>query len=128
MKYIVLSLLLLCSVYGKEILISTKDIPYHQILDYNNLINIKSDKNTRCTMFDKQKLLKGTYQSKRYIIKGYPICNKDVQRTIKSKIRYDFGNIIIERDGKIIGQTKQYVKVKNSDGTVEKIYKNGRLK
>ena len=38
---------------------------------------------------------------------------------------FDFGNIEIEKDGKVIKDTKQYVRIKNNDGTIEKIYKDG---
>lgn len=113
---------------AQDILVSTVPIKYKQILDYNTLVVIDSDKRIRCNMFDKEKLLKGKYQAKRYILKGRAICNKDVQIAKEYKIRYDFGNIIIERDGKIIGENKKFIKIKTPNGDIEKIYKNGQLK
>lgn len=109
-------------------LVSSKDIKYKQILEYGDLKKVYIDKKVRCTTFDKTKLLENTYRAKRYIIKGKPICNKDVEIAKRDKISFDFGNIVIERDGKVIGETKQYIKVKNTDGSVDRIYKNGQNK
>ncbi len=113
---------------AQDILVSTVPIKYKQIIDYDNLVVIDSDKRVRCTMFDKEKLLQHKYQAKRYILRGRAICNKDVQIAKEYKIRYDFGNIVIERDGKIIGENKKFIKIKTPDGSIEKIYKNGQLK
>jgi hypothetical protein len=107
-------------------LVSIKDIKYKQLLEYGDLQKKYLDKTIRCTMFDKNKLLENEYRAKRYILKGKPICNKDVEIAKRDKIKFDFGNIVIERDGKVIGETKQYIKVKNPDGSVDRIYKNGQ--
>ena len=128
MKHILIFIILFVSLNSKEILISNKDIKYHEILDYKNLMYVNSDKKVLCKAFNKEILLNTNYRAKRYIIKGHPICQKNVQIYIKNKIRYDFGNIVIEKDGKIIGETSNYVKIKNLDGTVDKIYKNGQVK
>ena len=34
--------------------------------------------------------------------------------------------IEVEREGSVIKETNQYIKIKNLDGSVEKIYKDGR--
>jgi len=127
-KFLALFVFISISIFAQDILVSTKTIKYKEILNYDNLLVINSDKRVRCQMFDKEKLLKQKYQAKRYILKGRPICNKDVQIAKSYKIRYDFGNIVIERAGKIIGENKQFIKIQNPDGTIEKIYKNGQVK
>jgi flagella basal body P-ring formation protein FlgA len=109
-------------------LVSVKDIKYKQLLDYGDLKKTYIDKKIRCQIFDKNELLDKEYRAKRYILKGTAICYKDVEVAKRDKIKFDFGNIVIERDGKVIGETKQYIKVKNSDGSVDRIYKNGQNK
>ncbi|MCK5295080.1 MAG: hypothetical protein KAJ49_10525 [Arcobacteraceae bacterium] len=128
MRFIVFLFLIIFSANATEILVSDKNIRYQEILDYDNLSISTTEKRVRCEMFDKNNLLNTTYQAKHYILKGKPICIKDVQVVKKNKIRYDFGNIVIERNGKVIGENKKYIRVKNIDGTIDKIYKNGQLK
>ncbi len=63
--------------------------------------------------------------AKRYIIKDTPICEKDLMVVPNHKVKFDFGNIVIERSREFVGETDSYVKVKKSDGTIEKIQKSG---
>ena len=128
MKFIAILFLTIFSLNATEILVSDKNIKYQEVLDYDNLSTTTTSKRIRCEMFNKNNLFDKIYQAKHYILKGKAICNKDVQIVKKHKIRYDFGNIVIERDGKVIGENKKYIRVKNLDGTIDKIYKNGQLK
>jgi len=115
-------------VSAMPILISYKDIKYKQNINYKDLDIVQTNKKVRCKMFDIEKLLKHPYQAKRYILKGTPICEKDVQPYKKHIISYDFGNIIIQREAQYVGETSKYVKIKDQDGKIEKIYKDGRLR
>ncbi|MDD2697812.1 MAG: hypothetical protein PHF17_03320 [Arcobacteraceae bacterium] len=111
--------------FGESALVSPKDIKYKEYLNFDELQDINSDKRTYCTKFDKLKLLEDEYIAKRHIIKNTPICTKDVEVAPNYKIKFDFGNIVIERSGEFIGETDKYIKVKTQDGTIEKIDKNG---
>jgi hypothetical protein len=111
-----------------EILVSPVDIKYKEHLNYDNLFKIQTNKKIRCMPFDRNLLLKNEYEAKRYILKGKSICEKDVRITVKNKIRYDFGNMVIERSGKVIGENQKYIKIKDSNGKTYKIYKNGQEK
>jgi hypothetical protein len=124
-KKLFLFTILISFLYADVALVSTKDLKFKQKLDYGDLKLQYFDKKITCTMFDKQKLLNEQYQTIRYIPKNKPICNKDVKKVIDHKVRVDFGNIVIEKDGEFIGETKDYIKIKKSDGTVERINKNG---
>ena len=126
MKSIFILFLVFFNLYSSEILISKRNINYKDVInsEYLELVNISND--IRCTTFDKNLLKKHKYQAKRYIYKGKAICYKDLQKVQINKIKYDFGNIEIQRDGKVVGENKDYVKIKNYDGTVIKIYKNGQ--
>jgi len=112
--------------YGETILVSAKDIKYKEYLDYGNLQEVVTPKKVRCEMFDKQKLFENKYIASRYIVKNTPICTKDVQIAPNHKVKFDFGNIEIERDGEFLGETKEYIRIKRPDGTIEKIDKNGQ--
>ena len=125
MKLIIFFITFVSIVFADIALISTKGIKFKQKLEYGDLQLQYIDKKIHCTMFDKQKLLDNPYQAIRYIPKGKPICEKDVKLTVDHKVRVDFGNIVIEKNGEYIGETKDYVKIKKNDGTVERINKNG---
>jgi hypothetical protein len=124
-KYLFIFIFCYVSLQADIALVSTKSIKFKQKLEYGDLQVQYSDKKIHCTMFDKQKLLDNSYQAIRYIPKFKPICEKDVKLVIDHKVRVDFGNIIIEKNGEYIGETKEYIKIKKNDGTVERINKNG---
>jgi len=127
-KFLLVFVFTVLNLNAIEILVSNVNIKYKEHLNYDNLFLSNTHKKVRCTIFDKENLKKNTYEAKHYIMKNKPICNKDVKVSINNKIRYDFGNIVIERSGEVIVETKNYIKVKNNDGTVDKIYKNGQYK
>ena len=126
MKIIFIIFIFLINLNSTEILVSKKNINYKQLIDINNLelLNISND--IRCTTFDKNLLKSNKYQAKRFIYKGRSICYKDVQKVVINKVKADFGNIEIQRNGKIISENNDYVKIKNYDGKIIKIYKNGQ--
>ncbi len=71
---------------------------------------------------------KNEYRAKIHIKKGNIICKKDLYKTKKTdKILFNFGSIQIERSGKIIRETKQYIRIKDDNGKIQKIYKDGRV-
>lgn len=124
MKFI---LLLFCvALFGDNVLVSNKDIKFQEYLVYENLQDTQVEKKINCNKFDKSLLLSQKYIASRYIIKNTPICDKDVELAKNHKVKFDFGNIIIEKDGELLGETDKYVKIKNPDGTTIKIDKNGQ--
>jgi len=113
-------------VYAKDIAIAIKNINYNERVTINKVLLFPYDKKLRCESIDISVLDKNYYVAKHYLIKGKPICKKDIKIGKKPIIRIDFGNIIIEKEGKIISETKQYIKIKTPSGKIEKIYKNGQ--
>ena len=80
-----------------------------------------------CKEYIDIKLLKqNKYHAKHYLAKNKPLCKKNVFLPISKKIKFKFGNLEIEKDGEIIRETEQYIKIKTIDGKIEKIYKDGR--
>jgi hypothetical protein len=75
---------------------------------------------------DIKKLKKNKYFAKHYISKNKPICAKDVYIPLQNKVNVRFGNLEIEKEAELIRETKSYIKIKNVDGTIEKIYIDGR--
>lgn len=125
MKLILFFLVGFTILFADIMVVSTKNIKYKQNLDYGDLKLEFTEKKIHCTMFDKEKLLKNNYQAIRYIPKNKPICNKDVQEVVQHRVSANFGSIIIEKDGEYLGETNSYIKIKKSDGSVERINKNG---
>ena len=126
MKFILIYIIIIINLNASLILVSSKDIQYKELINSDNLKYLSSNINLRCNLFDRTLLNKDKYQAKHFIFKNKPICTKDLQKVVINKIQYDFGNIIIQRDGKVIGENKNYIKIKNYDGTIVKIYKNGQ--
>lgn len=126
MKIVILLTYLLSSYMLSEmILVSNKDINYKEIVDEKNLRYIQSDQKIRCRVFDKNLFRVKSYEARHYIKKNRAICYKDLKMVKVNKVRYDFGNIVIQRDGKILGETNEYIKVKSNNGKIYKIKKNG---
>lgn len=121
-------LLFIClslNLYSDVALVSIKDLTYKEVVDFDNFQEINLDKKIYCKKFDRMKLLEEEYIAKRYILKNTPICEKDLIVAPNHRVKFNFGNIIIERSGEFVGETDSYIKLKKSDGTIEKIQKNG---
>jgi hypothetical protein len=121
----ILLLFIALNLFGDIALVSVKDLQYKEVVDFANLQEVNFDKKIYCKKFDKLKLLEDEYIAKRFITKNSPICDKDLLLAPNHRIKFDFGNIVIEKNGEFMGETDKYIKVKNQDGTIEKIDKNG---
>jgi hypothetical protein len=79
-----------------------------------------------CKEYIDIKILKqNKYFAKHYIAKNKLLCKKDLFVPISRRIAFQFGNLEIEKDGEVIRETEKYIKIKNLNGKIEKIYKNG---
>jgi hypothetical protein len=125
-KFFSLCILLIVHLQADLILVSNKNINYKEIINKDNLELISSEDKSNCLMFNTEKLNKKQYQAKRFIFKNKAICEKDLEVTVINKIQYDFGNIIIQRNAKVIGENKDYIRIKNVNGKVQRINKNGQ--
>ncbi|WP_417326503.1 hypothetical protein [Halarcobacter sp.] len=67
-------------------------------------------------------------QATHYMKKGYVICQDDVKEFNEKSVLFNFGSIEIEKNGKIIFENDDYIRIKKSNGDIEKIYKDGRIK
>ena len=95
---------------------------HYKLVKYNDLN--KKIYNMRCKQYlTLEELQSNKYRAKHYIRKNKVICKNSLFITAVNKIKFNFGFLEIEKDGEIIKETSKYIRIKNADGTVEKIYK-----
>jgi hypothetical protein len=121
----ILLLFITLNLFGDVALVCVKDLKYKEYINFDDLQEITINKKIYCRKFDKLKLLEEEYIAKRFIVKNTPICDKDIEIAPNHKIKFDFGNIEIEKSGEFMGETDKYIKVKTPTGIIEKIDKNG---
>jgi hypothetical protein len=108
---------------------SSEDIEYRNIISKKNTYLVyEDDIPSYCTPITKDDVQSNKLKAKVFIKKNRIICKKNVYIPTNNKLIFDFGSIKIETDGKIIKETDNFYKIKNNDGKIETIYKDGRLK
>lgn len=109
--------------------VTKKSIKWKENIDLNDVILVNSSSKYKCRDYlNIDKLKNGNLRAKHYIFAQKPICNDDVYTQAQNKLKFNFGLLEIERNGELIRETDKYIKIKNPDGTIEKIYKNGQNK
>ena len=95
---------------------------HYKTVEYNDLN--RKIYNIRCKEYlSLENLKKNKYRAKHYIRKNRVICKKNLFIASSKKIKFNFGFLEIEKDGEVLKETTKYIRIKNADGTVEKIYK-----
>ncbi len=117
------------TLFALEVLVAKERIKFKEKIKLSNL-RLKKVKSVRksCIPTTISSLSKNYYISTHYINPGSIICEKDIKLYKKETVLFNFGNIEIEREGKVIGETTKYIRIKKPNGRVEKIFKNGSLK
>ncbi len=106
--------------------VSTKVINWKEKITASNVKLVQSSGKIKCKKYlDIDILKKNKFRAKHYIQKNKPICAKNVYEQSSKRIKFNFGLLEIEKEGELIKETSQYIKIKNLDGTIIKIYKNG---
>ncbi len=109
--------------------ISITTINWKESIVSQNVKLIKPNDEYNCKKYlDIEVLKQNQYRAKHYILKNKAICDEDVYIQSDKKIKFNFGFLEIEKDGELIKETNEYIKIKNLDGTIIKIYKNGSEK
>lgn len=107
--------------------IANKNINYKSKIYSYDVRLIQENQKFKCKNYiDVITLKKNKYFAQHYIAKDRAICAEDVFIPRSNTIRFKFGNLEIEREGTVIKETDEYIKIKNFDGTIDKIYKDGR--
>ncbi|RLA74128.1 MAG: hypothetical protein DRG78_21570 [Epsilonproteobacteria bacterium] len=108
---------------------ASEEIPYNSRITTSNVyFDYVNNLKTSCSPINKDILKKNVYVAKIILKRGRIICRKDVVIANQNRIIFNFGSIEIEKDGKLIRETGSYIKIKNTNGKIEKIYKNGYTK
>ncbi len=105
---------------------SSTNIRYQEEISSSNVhLEYVNNVKRSCSPVTKKEIIKNKYSAKVFFRKGRIICKKDVYSKHNNILIFDFGTIEIEKSGKIIRETNDYIRVKDSTGKVNKIYKNG---
>ncbi len=116
------------SLFAIEIMSAKHEIGYNTRIALKDVyMKTYVSKPPACVLFDSSKLknLKNNYLAKHYILKSSPICKKDIYLYKSSKVFFDFGNIVIEKNGKIIYENDKLVRIREPNGKIDTIYKQG---
>lgn len=129
LKLSFLTILLNITLFGASVVVTKESIKLdEQIvaskLKVQNLANV----NKSCEPVSLTDLQNEVYIATHYINKNTVICRKDIKRFQDETIVFSFGGLQIEKKGKIIYENNEFIRFKNLDGTIEQIYKDGRLK
>lgn len=126
----ILLLLLLCttSLFSIDVLTVTKEIRYKEKIQKDKLNLKRVDSVAKgCTPLRLEDLEKDSYSASHYMFENAIVCMNDVIKYEKESVLFDFGSLQIEQEGKIIYENEKFIRLKKQDGTIEKIYKDGKI-
>jgi len=115
--------------FAIDVVIAKNDIHFNEFITLEMITpgkvqNVKRHCNPTTINDFKTKKLQATH----YMKKGFVICKDDVKEFNNKSVLFNFGSIEIEKNGKIIFENDEYIRIKKSNGDIEKIYKDGRIK
>lgn len=120
---------LFSKLYAYDVVITNQQINYNEIISINMVSKSKVDEIKKfCKPLSYEDFKTNKYQASHYMKKGFVLCEDDVKNYKKQSVLFDFGIIQIEKEGEIIYENDEYIRIKRRDGEIEKIYKDGRLK
>ena len=121
--------LLNINAFAISVLVSQVAINFEEKLDVSKVkVQNVGEINKSCIPLKLSEIQNDEYITTHYINKNTIICTKDVKKYENESIIFNFGGVQIEKKGKVIFENKDFIRIKNIDGTIEQIYKDGRLK
>ena len=121
--------LLNINLFAISVLVSGKAIAFEENIDASKVeVKEVSEINKFCIPLKLSDIQEANYITTHHINRNTVICMKDVKKSENESIIFNFGGLKIEKKGKIISENKDFIRFKNVDGTIEQIYKDGRLK
>ncbi|MCK5111551.1 MAG: hypothetical protein KAQ94_08525 [Arcobacteraceae bacterium] len=132
-KYLIVLILLSGMLEASiEVIKASKNIKFKDKIIKSDIYidNVDFNKVKRfCKPITKEDLSTNEYRAKIHIKRDNIICKKDLYKLKKiNKVLFNFGSIQIERSGKIIRETKEYIRLRDDNGEIQKIYKDGRVR
>lgn len=129
MRFFIIFALCLCYVNAMEVLVAKKSISYKEVLSKDDFAVMSAnpqDIPRTCEVFNSNNFNSGQYMASKYIKEGSLLCTKDVLEYKPKEVLFNFGSLEIKTDGEVINETAEYITIKKHDGSVQKIYKDGR--
>ncbi len=121
--------LLNINAFAISVLVSQVAINFEEKLDVSKVkVQNVGEISKSCIPLKLSEIQNDEYITTHYINKNTIICTKDVKKYENESIIFNFGGVQIEKKGKVIFENKDFIRIKNIDGTIEQIYKDGRLK
>ena len=121
--------LLNVNLFAISVLVSKESISFEEKLDSSKVaVQNVTEINKSCIPLKLSELQNTDYITTHHINKNTIICSKDVKKYENESIIFNFGGVKIEKKGKVIYENKDFIRIKNNDGTIEQIYKDGRIK
>lgn len=129
LKLSLLTILLNITLLATSVVVSKEAIKLdEQIVATKLRVQNISNVNKSCEPITLKEIQNEVYVATHYINKNTIICKKDIKKFQDETIVFSFGGLEIEKKGKIIYENSEFIRFKNLDGTIEQIYKDGRLK
>jgi len=129
LKLSFLSLVLASQLFSIEVLVSKEAIKFEEKIDASKVETKEvSNLSRACVPVKLEELESTTYITTHHINKNAVICEKDIKKLGDTGVVFNFGGVQIVKQGKIIYENDEFIRFKNLDGTIEQIYKDGRLK
>lgn len=121
--------ILISELFAQTVVVAKESLKFGEVIETDKLLekdvnNIKKS----CIPATLEDLANKKYVTTHFINKNSIICLKDIKRNKEQSIIFNFGGLQIEKKGSIIYENDEFIRFKNEDGTIEKIYKDGRLK
>lgn len=110
-----------------SLLVAKNEIGYNEKVLITDLMAKNVSQPNHCIPLTLTDLNNDTYVTLHFILKGSILCHNDVKVYKKESVVFDFGSLQIEKNGKVIYENDEYIRIKRDDGKIEKIYKDGRL-
>ncbi|QOG12010.1 hypothetical protein [Arcobacter sp. FWKO B] len=129
MKIFIILFILYGFLDAKNIAVAKKNISFKDFLTTENIdiahIDTKDIPRT-CVPFEVEKLNTHQYTASKYIRSGSIICEKDASLYESKEVLFNFGSIEIKTDGEIVNENDDFITIKKHDGSIHRIFKDGR--
>ena len=115
--------------FSLDVLVAKESIKFEERIDENKL-EIKSigSVSKNCIPVTLSDIRANENVSAHIINKNSIICEKDLKKRQDDSVVFNFGGVVIEKKGKVVFENNEFIRIKNLDGTIEQIYKDGRTK
>ena len=129
LKLSFLVFLLNVNLFAISVLVSKVAINFEEKLDSSKVVVQNVDEISKsCIPLTLSQLQNKEYLTTHYINRNTIICIKDVKKYENESVIFNFGGVKIEKKGKVFYENSEFIRIKNLDGTIEQIYKDGRTK